>query len=789
MILFTKQGKVKSNSPLIIIACLFLSLSAWAQNGTIKGIVTDVKTKEALVGVNVYTDLSNGTTTDIDGNYELSVPPGPYKITFKYLGYSELVREGNIKAGQTINFDIKLVPTADQLDIVTVSGSKFERKLTEETVSIEVISNDLIENTNSVTLSDAVDKISGVTIMDGQITIRGGSGYAFGAGSRVLLIYDGLPLLSVDRNEIRWNFIPLEITQQVEVLKSASSALYGAAALNGVVNVRTAWPTSDTAKGEVAAYYNYYAKPRDKSMAWWGTKDDNTYPYRYGGWASYMKRIKRFDLVGSVSYNKSIGYIRTLDIGHRRVSLKMRHRPENIPGLTWGIGANLMESEEADYFFWKGYPDEAYIPYGSDGRNDKGTISAQRRKTVVIDPWVTYYDKFGNRHGLQFRINHVDLRYTANHPHAELYIGQYTFTRKFNFGLTVTSGIQAQMFNLEDQDLGNRQGNNIAPFIQLDQSVGRLNISAGFRYENFNLDGTFHSGQPVGSFGLNYQAGKRSYLRASFGQGFRFPSFIEMFVTQSLTDGIGVFANPDLRPEYGFNIELGFKQGFKLNQFLGYFDAALFWMEYWDMTEFVFGFYPPSPLPPGASPIDYAGFQSQNTARARIAGFELSYYAEGKVSKNLTIRTQGGYTYNYPVDLSEDNGVETIGDYMKLFFQSIGSNSEDIIDPMLRFRTRHTVKTDVEFDVKHMLFGADIRYYSYVEKIDAIFDAFIPGLTEFRETRTKGEVWFNVRAGYNTGKYGQFSVIVNNALNRAVSIRPARMDPPLNVVFQYKVNI
>ena len=63
--------------------------------------------------------------------------------------------------------------------------------------------------------------------MDGQANIRGGSGYSYGAGSRVMLLMDDLPILTGDVNEVKWNYLPVEIIGQVEVIKGASSALYG----------------------------------------------------------------------------------------------------------------------------------------------------------------------------------------------------------------------------------------------------------------------------------------------------------------------------------------------------------------------------------------------------------------------------------------------------------------------------------------------------------------------------------------------------------------------------------
>ncbi|CAN5279178.1 hypothetical protein BH09BAC1_BH09BAC1_26950 [soil metagenome] len=767
-----------------LFVCLLPSF-LFGQTAVIKGTVYDSKTKETVPGVNVLVNDSTGTTTDLQGNYAITVPVGAFKVTYSFIGYKEIVREGRTKEGETIVFDVRLLEGAEELSVVTVSGTKTERSLTEETVSIEVLRSDLIDNTNSVTLAEAVDKIAGVTIFDNQVTIRGGSGYAFGAGSRVLLLINDLPLMSVDRSEIRWNFVPLEIVDQVEVTKSASSALYGASALNGVINVRTSY-AKDEPQTEAIIYYNGYAKPRNKDFAWWTTAANN--PMRFGGQFSTKQRIGAHDISIGAAYNKSTGYIRMLDVGYSRLTLQYRYRAKKIPGLSLGLLANLMDSQEGDYFFWKNTETGAYIPFGSNDFDDRGTISPQRRRSIMIDPWINHFDKFGNKHTLRFRYYHVNLFFTVANPVANQLLGEYQYQRKYRVGLTTTSGLMMQTFKLSDNNLGNHTGYNIAAYAQLDQKIGRLNLVAGFRYEYFKLDTAFSNGRPVASAGINYQAGKATYLRGSFGQGFRFPSIAERYVDENV-DIVKIFPNHDLKPEYGFNSEIGIKQGFKVGKFLAYADFSAFWMEYWDMTEFTFGLYPPDPLPDGADPIDYIGFKSQNVSRARIAGFEVSIFGEGKLNENTTLRWQGGYTYTYGVDLNASPDMANIGSYLGKFFKSIGSADEDVLAPLLKYRMRHSVKSDIEIEYKRFIWGIDTRFYGKVEKVDEIFVAFIPGLGNYRLDNNHGSFLLNLRAGYTMGKYGKISFIVNNALNSQISYRPARMEAPLNFTVQYKINI
>lgn len=82
-----------------------------------------------------------------------------------------------------------------------------------------------------------LEKVPGVNYIDGQVSVRGGSGFAYGAGSRVMVLIDNMPALQYDSGYPNWSNIATETIGKVEVLKGAGSALYGSAAMNGVINI------------------------------------------------------------------------------------------------------------------------------------------------------------------------------------------------------------------------------------------------------------------------------------------------------------------------------------------------------------------------------------------------------------------------------------------------------------------------------------------------------------------------------------------------------------------------
>ena len=146
----------------------------------------------------------------------------------------------NLKPGQTKVRDISLGGNENELGTIVVTENKVGEKIQKATQAVDVIKPRMLENNNITNMETAISKLPGVTVIDGSISVRGGSGYAYGAGSRVTLVVDEIPLMTADRQDIKWPFVPIENVEQMELVKGASSVQYGESALNGVLNVTTA---------------------------------------------------------------------------------------------------------------------------------------------------------------------------------------------------------------------------------------------------------------------------------------------------------------------------------------------------------------------------------------------------------------------------------------------------------------------------------------------------------------------------------------------------------------------
>ena len=242
----TKGNKCSRFFALLLAGVLSVaSLSAQAQNRTIKGCITDANNKEPLMGATITLDGGKtGAVTDLDGNYTLVVPAGTKQITVSYIGYIAKTVQLN---GDVIN--ITLDSNDRQLGEVVVVGYGTARK-SDLTGSVATVS---AKDFNKGSISSPEQlingKVSGVQIMSNSgsasagSTIRVRGGASLNASNDPLIVLDGVPLEHGGISGNSDNFLSMINPADIEsmtVLKDASStAIYGSRASNGVIIITT----------------------------------------------------------------------------------------------------------------------------------------------------------------------------------------------------------------------------------------------------------------------------------------------------------------------------------------------------------------------------------------------------------------------------------------------------------------------------------------------------------------------------------------------------------------------
>ena len=224
------------------------------QGQTLRGVVTDGITGETLPGANIIiVGTTQGTVTNIDGEYSLTLPPGTTNITFRFLGYVPQTIEISFAEDETIIRNIQLQADITTFDEVVVIGYGTQKKKV-ATGAIASVSDEDITATPVLRIEQAMQgRTAGVQVtnLSGQpgeaptVRIRG-AGTTL--NSAPLYVVDGMVVGGID-------YLNPSDIESVDVLKDgASAAIYGARAANGVVLITTKSGT----EGQMNVTYSAY---------------------------------------------------------------------------------------------------------------------------------------------------------------------------------------------------------------------------------------------------------------------------------------------------------------------------------------------------------------------------------------------------------------------------------------------------------------------------------------------------------------------------------------------------
>ncbi len=207
------------------------------QQTEISGTVTDATTGEVLPGVNILIQgTTEGTITDVSGNYTIHVPNENAVLVYSFIGYLPETRSVN---GQT-RIDISLKPDIQSLEEIVVIGYGTQKRI-DLTGSVSSIPGERLEEKPVTNVLNAIQgSVAGVNIVqsstapgsEADFYIRGLN--SISAGTKPLLVVDGVPYNG------NYNDLNLNDIASIDILKDASStAIYGTRGSNGVVMITT----------------------------------------------------------------------------------------------------------------------------------------------------------------------------------------------------------------------------------------------------------------------------------------------------------------------------------------------------------------------------------------------------------------------------------------------------------------------------------------------------------------------------------------------------------------------
>ena len=212
----------------------------------IAGHVLDAHTGEHLSFVNVQVKgTALGCLTDESGHFYLkNLPEGELTIVFSMIGYETEERTLHLHRDTLIEMNVEIAETSFMIDNVVVTANKYETKQKEVATIVNVISPLIIESTTSNTMADVLNFQTGLRVEETcsncgvpQIRINGLE------GQYTQILMDSRPIFSSLASVYGLEQLPAGMIDRIEVIRGGGSALYGANAIAGVVNIITKEPS------------------------------------------------------------------------------------------------------------------------------------------------------------------------------------------------------------------------------------------------------------------------------------------------------------------------------------------------------------------------------------------------------------------------------------------------------------------------------------------------------------------------------------------------------------------
>ena len=713
--------------------CLLLALLPAAlqgqATGVVYGTVRDTAGKPVAYARVTGVGTKARTIGDAAGGYRLAdLPAGRLALEARMLGYQPALDSVTVIAGDSVSHDFSLRPAVGYVRVdtfvltpVVVTAGKRQQSLQDVIASVAIVADSQIARRAVNGVDEAVDRAPGVQFLNGQINLRGSTGYVQGLGSRVLLLVDGVPANQGDRGGINWDLLPVDNVERVEVVKGAGSALYGSAALGGVVNLITRDIPDDAHFRVRLSGGGFAGPPHDiwKFRNSTGLEGGADVTASWGG--------DPFRGALSLGARHSDGYRQQDERDHWQVAAKGQYRLDPVTRLdvsgAWASDQYLVPLS------WcvRGRCDdrgEAYQPFMVDtsGLGDH-TVSDKGYATAVVSreasphlswlaraSWLrtdfTDYQRAGNDFGIANRLG-GEVRGVVHPEH----------------GRVVTVGGEVAYSDVTSDIFGVHTQTEYAAYGEGEHALGGARLTTGARIDFLAVDGGGLTAVVSPRLGVVLSRG-RDVWRASVGRGFRAPSLAERFVT-TFVSGIRVVPNPNLSPEDAWSSEIGVARPIASDR--ARIDAALFWTEARRLIEPVIN----------TSPLQ---IQFQNLARARLAGLDLSI---GAVPLTSRLSTTLAYTYLYARELAQDTAPAR----------------------PLAFRPRHLLTLSADYALGAASLGADYRYSSRFERVE-LFES---------DPRVAAKV-LDLRAAWRHGPLAAH-LLVSNALNYIYNLVPRTLAP------------
>jgi iron complex outermembrane recepter protein len=564
----------------------------------ISGKITDNLTGDAVAGATVYIpELKTGAISDKNGMYVIdNLPRAKVIIQISFIGYKSIME--NIDLSTTASRDFVMEQAITEMNEVVVTGSSRATEITKTPVPIITVSSRELQQNLNTNIIDAIAKLPGVSAVTTGPNVS--KPFIHGLGyNRVLTLYDGVRQEGQQWGDEHGIEIDENAVDRIEIVKGPASLIYGSDALAGVVNMLPAQPVPDgIIKGHIETSYQtnngliaaHAAFAGNKSGFNWGGvvshKQATNYQNSIDG-RVYGTAFNETDLSGHVGLNKGWGY--------SELNFSVFNDLQEIPdgsrdSLTRKFTKQITEAD-------------TYRPIVSDAELNSYKIAAlhqhiQHYRLYSSNNFIVGEGKLGVTFGYQ-----QNIRREFSHPQyldiPGLYLDLKTLTYDIKYSIPESDGWEATVgFNGMYQNNTNKGTEfiipdyrqfEIGPFVMASKKIGKLDLSAGARYDTrifrnssmytrsnpltgldmqVNLPDTAMAEHPFysfnhtfsgisGSFGATYNITKKLIVKGNIARGFRAPNIAEISAN-GVHPGTLIYqiGNTSFKPEFSLQEDL-----------------------------------------------------------------------------------------------------------------------------------------------------------------------------------------------------------------------------------------
>ncbi|MBN2682716.1 MAG: TonB-dependent receptor [Bacteroidales bacterium] len=642
---------------------IFLLFPLISITQVIRGKVVDSQ-NNPLAGANIFIpELKRGIFSNERGFFEIEVHySGKLSINVSFLGYVSQSKTLLVREGETNQISFILEKQTFNPGEVIIEANRKSDLSIQSPGKIHIINAKKIEQSSSLSIPSVLTSLSGVDVRTdfgmfsskSVVSLRGLGG---GNQTGTLVLLDGCPINKSDAGSVNWNMIDKDIIEEIEIVKGPASILFGSNAMGGIINFITKRP-EEKFGGKITAQYGTYNTFNQKVLL--------------------TGRSQNGILYGRIiaNHKKSDGYINTPDyiIKENDTIVVPVFFDEYMYSAMLGFQPDIKDKIELTINYFddiRGNGVKIYEDKGAVTHHDTWHGIGRYHKEVgksVFDFNFFYLEEDYNRLDEYYSMSEYKL-YEVVSKRKEIGfrasgISEKDSIYRFTYGFDYKNGcVDGADIYYSSTDLIRNKG-NIGIFGAFFQSEfyflnNKLSITPGIRYDIsvfnngsfsiedpsymieylvdyqfFDLPKETYSGLSP-KLNINYKIDSKTLLYFSLGKGFRAPLLEDLCRTGKRKTGFKI-ANPELKPEYIFNYEVGIN--YKTEKL-----KASFSTYFMDGRDFMYFLSTGDSVNLGYSIVPV--YRMENISEVRIFGLETDFELE----MNRLLSFSANYTYNSSV--------------------------------------------------------------------------------------------------------------------------------------------